>query len=217
MTFIACHKDNYTPGRTSNIDHVVMHYTGNNGDTAEGNCKYFQSGSRQASAHYFVDAQAVYQSVKDGDTAWHAGTWAMNCRAIGVELCSRQDGNGKYYFAPQTVNNAVSLVRDIMTKHNVPISNVIRHYDVTGKRCPAPFIDNPEAWQNFKARLTEPKQEESTMTKEKSQPSAWAQDAAKWAVEQGLIQGDENGDCKWQDALTREQFAVILKRFVERK
>ena len=24
----------------------------------------------------------------EGDTAWHAGNWAMNCRAIGIEVVS---------------------------------------------------------------------------------------------------------------------------------
>ena len=42
-----------------------------------------------------------------------------------------------------------------MTKYNVPIANVIRHYDVTGKNCPAPFVKDNKAWQEFKSRLEE--------------------------------------------------------------
>ena len=48
---------------------------------------------------------------------------------------------------------------------------------------------------------------------EKSQPAIWAESAAKWATENQLIKGDENGDCRWQDAMSREQFAVILQRY----
>ena len=53
----------------------------------------------------------------------------------------------------KTVDNAVELVKMLMTKYNVPIANVIRHYDVTGKNCPAPFVRNNKAWQEFKSRL----------------------------------------------------------------
>ena len=55
----------------------------------------------------------------------------------------------------KTVYNAVELVKMLMAKYNVPIANVIRHYDVTGKNCPEPFVRNIEAWHNFKDRLEE--------------------------------------------------------------
>ncbi|SMC79828.1 YcbK family protein [Papillibacter cinnamivorans] len=57
------------------------------------------------------------------------------------------------------------------------------------------------------------KKEERTVAK--SSPSGWAEEAAGWAQEKGLIKGDETGDCRWQDALTREQLAVILRRIFE--
>lgn len=66
----------------------------------------------------------------------------------------------------------------------------------------------------FVCQTPEVKKEETTV--EKSTPSSWAEEAAEWAQEEGLIKGDENGDCKWQDSLTREQFAVILKRYHEK-
>lgn len=55
--------------------------------------------------------------------------------------------------------------------------------------------------------------EEETMKDPKGNtPSEWAREACAWAVEKGYFKGDENGDMHWQDPLTREQFAVILKR-----
>ena len=41
-----------------------------------------------------------------------------------------------------------------MVKHNVPIGQVIRHYDVTGKNCPAPLVENADKWEEFKGRLS---------------------------------------------------------------
>lgn len=150
--------------------YIVIHFTANNGDTALGNCKYFYDVNRNASAHYFVDENGIYQCVKDNDVAWHCGAKSYkhpHCRnnnSIGVELCSRKLNN--YYFKDETVTNAVYLVRELMAKYNIPIENVIRHYDVTGKNCPEPYVRDSKAWQNFKARLVINKGEDEEMVSE---------------------------------------------------
>jgi uncharacterized protein YgiM (DUF1202 family) len=41
-----------------------------------------------------------------------------------------------------------------MNKYKIPAANVIRHYDVSSKNCPAPFVDHPEQWSSFKSKLT---------------------------------------------------------------
>ena len=38
-----------------------------------------------------------------------------------------------------------------MRQYNIPLENVIRHYDVTGKECPRYYVENPEAWERFRA------------------------------------------------------------------
>ena len=40
-----------------------------------------------------------------------------------------------------------------MKKYNIPAENVIRHYDVTGKNCPKYFVEDEEAWKQFKADI----------------------------------------------------------------
>ena len=153
---------NYSAGRSKDILYIVVHYTANNGDTAKNNCIYFQTAGRNASAHYFVDETEVWQSVLDTDTAWHCGTSGTyrhaSCRnnnSLGVELCSEIDTAGEYYFNDETFENGVKLVKYLMEKYDIPVENVIRHYDVTGKICPAPFVNNEVAWANFKNRLEE--------------------------------------------------------------
>jgi N-acetylmuramoyl-L-alanine amidase len=149
---------NFNNGSINRIKYIVVHFTANNGDTAYGNTNYFKS-YRGSSAHYFVDENNIYQSVEDKNVAWHCGAnsykhpYCRNSNSLGVELCSRKDSKGNYYFKDKTVDNAVELVKMLMTKYNVPIANVIRHYDVTGKNCPAPFVRDNKAWQDFKNRL----------------------------------------------------------------
>ena len=59
----------------------------------------------------------------------------------------------------KTQNTAIELIKVLMAKYSVPIGNVIRHYDVTGKMCPEPFVRNQVQWLDFKKRLSEEKEE----------------------------------------------------------
>lgn len=162
MNFKQCNSTNYKTGRTSDIKYIVIHYTANNGDTSKNNADYFANNRNlSASAHYFVDEKEAWQSVKDTDTAYHCGTtgaykhsYCRNANSIGIELCSRKDSKGNYYFKDATVKNAAELTKDLMVKYNIPITNVIRHYDVTGKVCPAPMVNDVSLWNKFKEMLS---------------------------------------------------------------
>lgn len=158
-TYIPCNSSNYNKGRTSAIKYLVIHYTANNGDTSIGNGNYFSKPNRNASAHYFVDEKTVVQSVKDEDTAWHCGAknykhkTCRNNNSIGIEMCSKKDKNGVYYIDEQTKNNAILLIVRLIKKYRIHIVNLIRHYDVTGKICPEPFVRNENEWIDFKKRV----------------------------------------------------------------
>lgn len=165
MNFKQANGANFARGRTQPIEFLVIHYTANNGDTVQNNLDYFAGNAVGASAHYFVDENGYGQSVKDADTAWHCGASSYrhptcrNANSIGMELCSRKDSKGNYYFMDQTVYNAAALARQLMQTYGIDRAHVLRHYDVTGKRCPAPMVDNPTLWENFLNLL-----EDKTMT-----------------------------------------------------
>ena len=208
MKFIACNTDNYRVGRTQPVRYIVMHYTANNGDTAKNNCDYYHRvGGLQASAHYFVDEHGVMQSVRESDTAWHCGArayWHPECRndnSIGIEMCSRKRADGSYYIKPDTVANAAALAKDIMQRYGIDTDHVLRHYDVTGKRCPMPWVDDPEQWVAFKDMLTP----ENTTTVEEdddmatryntvAELPAWAQEETQKLIDRGALLGDEHGN-----------------------
>ncbi len=148
-----------------NVKYIVIHYTGNDGDTDEANANYFKNNIVKASAHYFVDDDSITLSVPENRIAYSVGGYkykntkgasfygkCTNENSISVELCDTKK-NGKYDFSESTLNNAIELIKEIMKKYNIAIENVIRHYDVTGKICPEPFIKDENAWKNFKAKL----------------------------------------------------------------
>ena len=138
--------------------YIVIHYVGAV-SSAKANADYFYSVNRQASAHYFVDENEIWQVVSEKDSAWHCGTngrYYNNCRnanSIGIEMCCFNN-NGTLDIKEEVVNKTIELTKELMSKYNIPVENVIRHYDVTHKCCPAPFVNNPSRWNDFKARLT---------------------------------------------------------------
>ena len=142
-------RKNYGSSRPlSNIKYIVIHYTGNDGDTDENNGSFFKNNETGTSAHYFVDDDSVTQSVPDNYVAWHCGTTGSykhkscrNSNSIGIEICDDVK-NGTIYPSAKTISNVLELVAYLMNKYAIPKENVIRHYDVTGKHCPSYWVDN---------------------------------------------------------------------------
>ena len=44
----------------------------------------------------------------------------------------------------------VQLTAWLCEKFSLDENDVIRHYDVTGKNCPKYFVENEDAWEQFK-------------------------------------------------------------------
>ncbi len=158
---------NYSTGTIDRIRYIVIHYVGALGG-AKANCQYYAGGDRGASAHYFVDFDgSVWQSVEDRNIAWHCGAKTYrhpecrNANSIGIEMCVRNNGSQAdssrdWYFEEATVQSAIELTKMIMDKYDIPADHVIRHYDVTGKICPNPYVynDGNHTWNEFKAALS---------------------------------------------------------------
>lgn len=160
---------NYGGSRNaSQIRYLVYHYTGNDGDKAANNAAYFQNNIVKASAHYFVDDTTVYLSVPELKVAWSVGGSKYanadktgggtmygvinNTNSISIEMCDTIR-NGVYQASEATLANAAALGRALMKNYGIPIENVYRHFDVTGKHCPS-YLVNAQKWAEFKERLT---------------------------------------------------------------
>ena len=82
----------------------------------------------------------------------------------------------------------------------MPIQNVVRHYDVTGKDCPAPFVEQPSLWDDFKAALAAEQEEEMKVYKYVPEMPAWAQDTFTRLVQAGYIAKDEKGEIEVKES-----------------
>lgn len=166
------------------IKYIVIHYTAGASSktgSARGTALMFSNPAFGGSADFIVDDAEIVQFNPDINNyyCWHAGVDYSNGRApfwgrctnsnsIGIEVCSTnpnyskndQANSPKWSFTDAAIEKAVELVKYLMQKYNIPVSNVIRHWDVCYKACPGiigwnTYNGNNEAkWLDFKSRLT---------------------------------------------------------------
>lgn len=154
----------------SSVKYIVIHNTGNSGDTAVGNGNYFRhTNTRSAGAHYFVDRSGVVvESIPMNLVAWSvggfftkkngAGTYYKKCtnsNSVSIELCD--------IVKSYPSNKQVDAVRDLVAYIQKKCPNakvIIRHWDVNGKPCPAIMSgkDN-KLWKRFKKAILDTKVE----------------------------------------------------------
>lgn len=202
VNFKESNRGNFVRGRKPPIEYIVMHYTANRGDTAKNNADYFAREYVGASAHYFCDESGVWQSVKDTDVAWHCGGglqgsggatfygMCQNSNSIGVEMCLHDKAGN---IRQGSIKTAVSLVRELMKKYGIPAERVIRHHDVTGKRCPAPMVDDITLWNDFKAAIAGEQEETEMRYKYYDDMPDWAKPTVSKLVKQGYLKGEGGG------------------------
>lgn len=155
------------PGiRNNGIAGIVIHYTANNGGTARNHKNYFNNlKGNYASAQLFIDDIEALCIIPLNEVAYHANEISKynadgsryrplyskignaNYSTIGVEMCLDRNGN----ITEKTFQNAVKAVKELIAKYpNVTRNKIWRHYDVTGKNCPAPWVSKPSELERFK-------------------------------------------------------------------
>ncbi|MDU5720760.1 MAG: N-acetylmuramoyl-L-alanine amidase [Clostridium perfringens] len=143
--------------RSQAIKYIVIHSTGNVGDTAQNNHDYFAGGNRGASADFFVDDNNIIQIIdSDNYYSWQVGDGKgaysiSNSNSIGIEMCGTDVGN----ISDTTIKNTLDLVKYLMERYSIDADHIVRHYDASRKCCPSQFSYNSWArWYDFKDRLT---------------------------------------------------------------
>ena len=194
INFKQCNSGNYQECNSRDIEYIVIHYTANKGDTAKNNADYFAREVTKTSAHYFVDSNQIWQSVHDADIAWHCGAknykhkYCRNANSLGIEICML---NSKGQIVQASINKAAELASYLMQKYNISKDNVIRHFDVTGKDCPAPMVEDETLWVNFKNKLCEV--EQMKVYKYVPDMPDYAQDTFTRMFKVGVISIDSSG------------------------
>lgn len=125
--------------RNRGIDMIILHYTGMT-TTNEALDRLTDSSSR-VSAHYVIDEDGViYALVPEDMRAWHAGVGAwkgatdINARSIGIELVNPGHEWGYRKFPVRQIEMLIAVIRDVKTRHEIPVNGILGHSDVAPQR-----------------------------------------------------------------------------------
>lgn len=140
------------PGTQSDkIENIVIHYTANPGTTAEQNRNYFEglkdSRKTRASSHFIVGIKGeIIQCVPTWEIAYASNE--RNADTVSIETCHKtKDGT----YTKETYQSMVELTAWLCEKFDLTEADIIRHYDITGKNCPKYFVEDEEAWGQFRS------------------------------------------------------------------
>ena len=140
---------------TERIRGIVVHYVANPGSTAMQNRNYFEglkdSHLTEASSHFIVGLEGeIVQCVPTKEVAYASNK--RNKDTISIETCHwTEDGT----YTEETYESLVDLTSWLCKKFDLTEKDIIRHYDITGKICPKYFVENEEAWKQFKEDVRE--------------------------------------------------------------
>ena len=187
----ALHNTTKRPGK---IEWIAIHYVGALGDAKANINHYNKLSTTNASADFFVGHSGdIWQYNPDpvkrycwavGGSKYNNGGGllygkATNKNTIHIEMCVKLKGTHKtppaanhpdWYITEETLAATIELTRYLMDLHDIPVSKVIRHFDVNGKPCPGvigwnPLTGSEASWRYFLAAISQPGQAVATQTK----------------------------------------------------
>lgn len=167
--------------KIKSVKKIVLHWTANNGAGDENHKTYFgttlpvnnkiaiKNGKKPtyASAHIFVDKDSATCIIPLNEMSYHANDVQKynkdgsvyrgvpelkpnaNELSIGVEMCVEKDGT----IHPDTITRTVNVMVELCQQFKLKASDIVRHFDVTAKNCPAPFVKDSSLFTNFKNRV----------------------------------------------------------------
>jgi len=159
---------------------AVWHYTGKAGQARERVGRFFELLKNQdpsdgkldhyGSAPLIVDRTGVSRTMDITEVAYHCGgtytplikgrlpSWCVsnadkyhtpNMVLIGIEMCIEPNGS----IATETFDRAADLGAWLTHVFNFAVESHYRHFDITGKLCPKPWVDDPSEWDRFRREI----------------------------------------------------------------
>jgi N-acetylmuramoyl-L-alanine amidase len=166
--FVVKNKFSRSGDKLLGVRGIVMHWTATPGATDTNEQDFFDGsdggGSRYAGAHVFIDSDSATQLIPFNEVAYHANEHTCripklkatasyypgggaNLCTIGIEMCVEKDST----IHKNTVDRAVKIVAELCKKYKLnPLEDIYRHFDITGKNCPAPWVAKPSLFEQFK-------------------------------------------------------------------
>jgi N-acetylmuramoyl-L-alanine amidase len=228
--------DNSRPAyKLLRLQAVVVHYTANPGADADDHFRYFDETivgtERYAGAQIFVDRHKSLEIIpldegtfgaNDGGNAalrlptlrardsrypTRTGDGNANLLTIHIEMCLEPNGE----LHPDTIERTrlvIKMLQDKFPQLKDTKNRIIRHYDVTGKNCPKPFVEDEQKWNAFLYSIDQPIREEVKVANQEQKTSPFAEAAQKFVMEKNISDGSRP-----KDPVTRQEVWTMLERY----
>lgn len=131
------------------VNNIFVHYTANPGTSATQNRSYFENlkdtHETSASAHFIIGIEGeIVQCIPLAEVAY--AVKGRNYDSVSIECCyDSEDGS----FSEATYQSLIHLTAWLISKYDLKVEDILRHYDEGGKMCPIYYVENEEAWQTF--------------------------------------------------------------------
>ncbi|WP_236354657.1 peptidoglycan recognition protein family protein [Konateibacter massiliensis] len=137
------------------VNAVVIHYTGNPGTTAAQNRNYYgelaTTKEASVSSNFVVGIEGeVIQCVPSDEVAYASND--RNSDTLSIEVCHK-DKSGK--FTDASYESVIKLTAYLCEEFDLKEDQIIRHYDVTGKKCPLYYVEHEDKWKQLKKDVME--------------------------------------------------------------
>ena len=137
------------------VKNIFVHYTANKNTSARQNRSYFENlgitGETSASDHFIIGYDGeIIQCLPLDEIGYAVKT--RNYDSISIECCYRDD-SGK--FTDATYQSLLQLTAWLLKEYKLAPNDVLRHYDVGGKKCPLYFVEHEDSWEQFRQDLTD--------------------------------------------------------------
>lgn len=136
------------------VNNIVIHYVANSDSSAAANRRYFDNLADQdpqqpgtvGGCHFIVGLEGeILQIIPISEVTYAAAP--RNFDTISIEVC-HPDDTGK--FSQPTYDSLVRLTSWLCEELDLSSKDLIRHHDVSGKNCPKYYVENEDAWKQFK-------------------------------------------------------------------
>ena len=141
--------------KLTDINDIVIHWVANPGTSAEDNREYFASlpypsanpNGTKASSQFIVGLEGEILQCMPLNEMAYAVKDKRNPDTISIEVC-HPDWDGQ--FNDVTYASVVKLTSWLLQQFHLDTTHILRHYDITGKDCPKYYVNNQDAWEQFK-------------------------------------------------------------------
>lgn len=144
-----------TGEKIKKVENIILHSIGNVNTTLK-MCKkeidnLSNEGNVYFSLHYIIDKEGnILNCIPEDEISLSCRKIDINYYAISIG-CIPCDESGK--FSKKTIDSLVTLTSSLCKKYNLEKKNILRHYDITLKRCPMYYVDNCVMFEEIKRKI----------------------------------------------------------------